>query len=225
MHEVSAAILAPKDRSRLFQGSKYLSPFLGRPLISSVVDVAFSVANEAYVVASCDDDANLFRESIPTLPGEPLGVFVDASGEGSELTMAETAFNRSNSSRTILLPADAPFLSVEALATMADLCKGRDAVVPRAPTGEMKPVPAVYATEVAARAARDSRLENASEMSRVVEKLGRKMFLSSSVLAEFDKDLLTFFTVNSPLDLKKAEMIASGRLLRKAGERRGRLPG
>jgi hypothetical protein len=86
----------------------------------------------------------------------------------------------------------------------------------------MKPFPAVYATEIAARAARASRLEKASEISKMIEKLGHKMFLSSSVLAEFDKDLLTFFTVNSPLDILKAEMIVSGKLSGKAGKRHSR---
>jgi molybdopterin-guanine dinucleotide biosynthesis protein A len=222
LYEVSAAILAPKDKSCLFQGIKYLSPFLGRPLISRVVDVAFSIAGETHVIASCDEDARLLRDSIPTLPGEPLSVVVDSLGEGSELTMAETAFMMSSYKRTILLPGDAPFLSVELLSMMVDLCKGRDAVVPRTPTGEMKPFPAVYATEIAARAARASRLEKASEISKMIEKLGHKMFLSSSVLAEFDKDLLTFFTVNSPLDILKAEMIVSGKKSGKAGKRYSR---
>ncbi|MGQ9514876.1 MAG: molybdenum cofactor guanylyltransferase [Thermoproteota archaeon] len=220
MSNLSAAILALKDKSSLFQGMKYLSPLFGKPLISRVVDVALSIANETLTVVPCEDDKALLRDLITTMPGESISVVVDRIGEGSDLTMAETAFMSSSCSRTILLPGDAPFLNIDVLSMMADLCRSRDAVIPRTPDGEMVPIPAVYATEVAARAARDSRLENASDISRIIEKLNHKMFLSSSILAEFDRDLLMLFTINSPLDLKRAEMIVSGNL-KKSKKRKG----
>jgi len=125
--------------------------------------------------------------------------------------MIETGLARSSFSKSILLPGDAPFLSLEILTTMLDLCSGRDAVVPRSPIGEALPFPAVYATEKALDALRALKVEKASNMKGILEKLAHVMFLSSNVLSKLDSDLLTFYCVDSPLNLKKAELILSGK--------------
>lgn len=214
MLDISAGILALKDKPSLFGGKKYLSDLGGRSLISMVTDVAFSLAKEVIVIATSDDEAKALSDTIAPLAGEVAYVVCDAFGEGTELSMAETALARSSCSKTILLPGDAPFLSLEVLTTMAELCKWRDAVVSRSPVGEAIPFPAIYDTEKALAAIRASRSVNASRMNDALQKLTHVMYLSSDVLAELDNGLLTFFSVYSPLDLRKAELILSGRFPR-----------
>jgi len=211
MKDVSAIILALRDQPCLFKGMKYLSNLEGRPLISRVVDVASSLSKEVLIVAPSEDEAQALRDRIPPLPNEAICVIGDAFGDGSELTMIETGLARSSCSKALLLPGDAPFLSLEILTTMLHLCSGRDAVVPRSPIGEALPFPAVYATEKALMALRASKIERASSMKDILEKLAHVMFLSSNVLSELDSDLLTFYSVDSPLNLKKAELILSGK--------------
>lgn len=211
MHDASAIILALRDEPSLFQGMKYLSTLDGRPLISRVVDVASSLSKEVLIIAPSEGEAQALRDGLTPLPNEALYVIGDSFGEGSELTMIETGLARSSFSKSILLPGDAPFLSLEILTTMLDLCSGRDAVVPRSPIGEALPFPAVYATEKALDALRALKVEKASNMKGILEKLAHVMFLSSNVLSKLDSDLLTFYCVDSPLNLKKAELILSGK--------------
>jgi molybdopterin-guanine dinucleotide biosynthesis protein A len=176
-----------------------------------VVDVATSLAKEVLIVAPSEDEAQALRLCVPSLPCEALHVLADAFGNGSELTMIETGLEKSSYSQAIVLPGDAPFLSLEILNTMVGLCRGRDAVVPRSPTGEALPFPAAYATEKALIAIRASKVERASGMKDTLKRLAHVMFLSSSILQQLDGDLLTFFSVDSPLSLKRAEMILSGK--------------
>jgi len=214
LRDLSAVILALKDEPPLFQSSKYLSNLNGRPLISRVVDVAASLAMEILIITPSEDEAQALRGCIPSLPSEALYVMSDAFGNGSDLTMIETGFDKSRYNRTVLLPGDAPFLNLEILTTMVDLCRGRDAVVPRSPTGEALAFPAAYATEKALKAVRASSIDKASGMKDILEGLAHVMFLSSNVLEKLDSDLLTFFSVDSPLNLKRAEMILSGKSLK-----------
>lgn len=211
MHDASAIILALRDEPSLFQGMKYLSTLDGRPLISRVVDVASSLSKEVLIIAPSEGEAQALRDGIPPLPNEALFVVGDSFGDGSELTMIETGLARSSYRKALLLPGDAPFLSLEILTTMLDLCSGRDAVVPRSPIGEALPFPAVYTTEKALKALRASKIEKAMSMKGILEELSHVMFLSSNVLSKLDSDLLTFYCVDSPLNLKRAELILSGK--------------
>ena len=211
MHDASAIILASRDEPSLFRDMKYLSTLDGRPLISRVVDAASTLSKEVLIIAPSEGEAQALRDGITPLPNEALCVIGDAFGDGSELTMIEMGLARSHFSKSLLLPGDAPFLSLEVLTTMLDLCSGRDAVVPRSPIGEALPFPAVYATEKTLNALRASKAEKASGMRDVLEKMAHVMFLSSNVLSKFDSDLLTFYRVDSPLNLKKAELILSGK--------------
>jgi len=212
LHGATAIILALRDEPSLFQGMKYLSALDGRPLISRVVDVASSLSKEVIIITPSEGEAQALRDGIPPLPNEALFVVGDAFGDGSELTMIETGLARSSYSKALLLPGDAPFLNLEILTTLLDLCSGRDAVIPRSQIGEPLPYPAAYATERALKALRASKVDRAPKgMKGILEELDHVMFLSSNVLSRLDSELLTFYCVDSPLNLKRAELILSGK--------------
>lgn len=207
-----------REERPLFGGLKYLSPLRGRPLIASVVEAASGAAESVLVVAPSEDEAAAIRGLFPQPGAGGIQVFFDEDGIGAPLAMARTAFQRSASRLTLLLPGDTPFLSPDLLATLAELCLGRDAVIPKRPLGEAEPLLAAYQTGKALDAARAALAENAKGVMSMVERLRHVMYISSSVIAELDPDLLAFFNVNTPLDLRRAEAISSG--FAAAGRRR-----
>ncbi|MDH5459844.1 MAG: hypothetical protein OEW71_02260, partial [Candidatus Bathyarchaeota archaeon] len=79
------------------------------------------------------------------------------------------------------------------------------AVIPRWPNGYIEPLQAVYCTKPALEAAKNALSEGKLDIRSMVEKLRGIRYVSTLVLQQLDPTLRTFFNVNTPLDLKKAE--------------------
>jgi hypothetical protein len=62
--------------------------------------------------------------------------------------------------------------------------------------------------------------ENKFEVEAMVEKLRGVRYMSTMVIEQLDPDLKTFFTVNTPLDLKKAAVMFKPRKTSKTKEKR-----
>jgi len=88
---------------------------------------------------------------------------------------------------------------------LLDLCGGKNAVIPRWPNGYIEPLQAVYRTKPALEAAKNVLGEGKFNMRSMIDSLGGIRYISTLVLQQLDPKLKTFFNINTPLDLKKAE--------------------
>lgn len=104
----------------------------------------------------------------------------------------------------LLVPFDAPFISVDVVSLFFDLCVGRSAVIPRWPNGQIEPLQAVYQTKVALEAARSAVEAGRLDMRGMIERMRAVRFISTLVVQELNPELRTFFNVNTLLDLKRA---------------------
>jgi molybdopterin-guanine dinucleotide biosynthesis protein A len=93
------------------------------------------------------------------------------------------------------------------MSLLFDCCVGRAAVIPRSTDMECEPLHAVYHTKQALQAAKDAIAENELEVQAMVERLHGVRYMSTMVIEQLDPDLKTFFTVNTPLDLRKATVM------------------
>ena len=205
----SAVILAGGS-SRRFGQNKGLIELAGKPLILHVLDKALHVVNEAVVVVSSDAQ----RRTFTYLLQDKANVVVDKLEKQSPLVGALTGFEKVRGKHSLLLPCDTPFISSRVLSLLLDLCINRNAAIPRWPNEYIEPFQAAYRTESALRAAETALEEKKMDMRSMILHMTRVRYISTLVLRQMDQELLTFFNINTPEDLKRAESI----LRRQAGE-------
>jgi molybdopterin-guanine dinucleotide biosynthesis protein A len=196
----SAVILAG-GFSKRFGRDKGLVELAGKPLILHVLDRIFPAVNETLVVASSNRQKMAFERSM----GERTKVIIDKREEKSPLIGALTGFECVQGEYSLLLPCDTPFVSGNIASLLLDLCINRSAVIPRWPNGYIEPLQAAYHTKSALIAARATIEQGNLDLRSMIACLKRVRYVSTIVFQQLDSKLLTFFNVNNPRDLKRAE--------------------
>ena len=187
--------------SKRFGQDKGLVELAGKPLILYVLDGISSVVDETLVVASSSEQRGAFEN----LVGRGARVFVDKYETRSPLVGALTGLEKAQGEYSLLLPCDTPFLSRETASLLLDLCIKRNAVIPRWPNGYIEPLQAAYRTKPTLAAAEKALTQKRLNLRSVIAHLKEIRYISTLVLKKMDPKLLTFFNINTPEDLKKAE--------------------
>jgi molybdopterin-guanine dinucleotide biosynthesis protein A len=200
---LKAAIILAGGFSRRFGSDKGLTLLADKPLIRHVLDAVGNIVEEKIVVASSKMQAEAFTKVL----GSNVKVAVDKWEMQSPLVGALTGFSEAHSEYALLLPCDTPLVSKDALALILELCIGKNAVIPRWPNGYIEPLQAAYRVKPALEASEKALMEGRLDMRSMIEKLGGIRYISTLVLQQLDPELKTFFNINTPLDLKKAEQM------------------
>ena len=202
MLDKSAIILTGGFSSRFGQ-DKGLLQLANKPLIKHVLDAINNIVDEKIVVTSSKNQAEQY---IKTLESD-VNVLVDNGiiKTQSPLIGALTGFQEAHGRYALLLPCDTPLVSRSVLSLLFELCINRNAVIPRWPNGYIEPLQAVYCTKPAYEAAKNALGEGKLNIQSMVNKLHGVRYVSTLVLQQIDPELRTFFNINTPLDLKKAE--------------------
>ena len=198
--EKSAVILAG-GFSRRFGQDKGLLPLANKPLIEHVLDTIDKIVDEKIVVVSSKTQAENYTKVLDS----KVKVFIDDDNVQSPLVGALKGFKEASNEYALLLPCDTPLLSKDVLSLLLDLCPNKNAVIPRWPNGYIEPLQAVYCTKPALEAAKKALSEGKMNMQSMVDKLRGVRYISTLVLRQLDPELKSFFNVNTPMDLRKAE--------------------
>ena len=198
----SAVILAGGFSNRFGQ-DKGLMLLAGKPLIKHVLNVLQGIIDETIIVVSSKVQA----ENLAKVTGSNVRIVIDANDMQSPLIGALTGFENANGKYSLLLPCDTPLISRDVLLLVLELRTNKNAVVPRWPNGYIEPLQAVYCTKPAAEAAKRILNTRKADMRSMVNELRGVRYISTLVLQQLDRKLSTFFNINTPLDLKKAEFI------------------
>jgi molybdopterin-guanine dinucleotide biosynthesis protein A len=199
----SAIILAGGFSSRFGQ-DKGLLHLAGKPLAKHVLDAINNIVDEEILVASSKDQAENYERIVDS----KVRVLVDrTSGDEAQspLIGALAGLKEAHGRYSLMLPCDTPFVSNDVISLLFELCIGRNAVVPRWPNGCTEPLQAVYCTKPACEAAMGALNEGELNMQSMIDRLRGVRYVSTLVLEQIDPELKTFFNVNNPIDLKKAE--------------------
>ncbi|MGQ9529796.1 MAG: molybdenum cofactor guanylyltransferase, partial [Candidatus Bathycorpusculaceae bacterium] len=98
-------------------------------------------------------------------------------------------------------------ISKSIISLLFELCPNKNAVIPRWPNGYIEPLQAVYCTKPALEAAEKAFGEDRLNMQSMVDKLRGVRYISTIVLRQLDPELRSFFNVNTPIDLRRAELL------------------
>lgn len=205
----SAVILAVDSHGKFSEDKAFLM-LNNKPLLSHVVSGVREVVDEVIVVAESKEQADAYAKIIPS----HVQFVVDADTSKGSLAAALTGFEAAHGKYTLLLPFDSPFISKEVLSLLFEMSGGKSAVVPRWPGFECEPLHAVYNTEQAIEAAHKALAEGETEAAAMLDCMHGVRYVSTMVIEQLDPDFRTFFTVKTPLDLKKAAMMKKPRKIR-----------
>ncbi len=203
----TSAIILAGGLSTRFGQDKGLLTLANKPLIKHVLDALGNIVNERIVVASSKTHAENYTKAL----GSNVKVVTDKGKIHSPLAGASTGFEEAAEAYSFLLPCDTPLVSREILCLLLDLSVNKTAVIPRWPNCYIEPLQAVYHTISALEATRGALEEGGMTMQSMVNKLRGVRYISTLVLQQLDPDLKTFFNINTPLDLKKAENLLKSR--------------
>jgi len=198
----SAIILAGGLSKRLGQ-DKGLIKLAGKPLLVHVLDRISGVIDEIVVVVSSESQKRIFGDLVK----QRARVTVDRDKTQSPLVGALTGFENVRGEYSLLLPCDVPFVSGQIASFLLDLCISRSAVIPRWPNGFIEPLQAAYHTKSAQTAAEKALESGKMDLQSMIAFLRGVRYVSTLVLQQVDPKLLTFFNVNTFVDLKKAESL------------------
>jgi molybdopterin-guanine dinucleotide biosynthesis protein A len=182
----------------------------GKPLAKHVLDAVNNIVDERILAVSSKDQAENYKRVVDS----DVKVLIDrnsADEAQSPLVGALAGLKEARGRYSLLLPCDTPFVSRDVISLLFELCVDRNAVIPRWPNGCIEPLQAVYCSEVAREAARKALNEGELNMQSMIDRLCRVRYVSTLVLEQIDSELKTFFNVNNPIDLKKAENILKKR--------------
>jgi molybdopterin-guanine dinucleotide biosynthesis protein A len=166
-----------------------------------VLDAISSIVDEKIVVLS----SNVQAENYAKVVGLDVKIFVDLVDTHSPLVGAFAGLKEAQGEYTLLLPCDTPLLSRNIISLLFELCVNKSAVIPRWPNGYIEPLQAVYCTRHALEASKNALSGGELNMRSMVDRLHGVRYVSTLVLQQLDPELRTFFNINTPLDLKRAE--------------------
>jgi len=189
--------------SRRFGQDKGLIDLAGKPLVFHVVDNVSTVVDETVVVVS----SSVQKERFESLLDRRANVVVDKHEAQSPLIGALTGFESAEGVYSLLLPCDTPFLSIQIAQFLLDICVNRSAVISRWPSGYIEPLQAAYHTKSALTAAKKALEQGKLDLRSMIARLRGVRYVSTVVLRQMDPKLLTFFNINTPVDLKRAESL------------------
>jgi molybdopterin-guanine dinucleotide biosynthesis protein A len=185
--------------SRRMGQDKALLPFLGRPLISRVIDRVSIVADELLVTTNRPEAYRFL--GLPLIPDR-------IPGRGA-LGGLFTALSAGRYPLVAVVACDMPFVSADLLVAERNLLEseGFDAVMPRT-EGGTEPFHAVYRRATclpAIQSALDVQKWRVDSWFHLVH----LRFISSEDVRQHDPQGLAFWNVNTPEEFQQAEHLAS----------------
>jgi len=203
---VRSAVILAGGGSRRLGREKALLEFEGKPLLCWTMERLQLVADEVIVVARSEEHARRLGE----LAGCGSAALVWDSVEGfGPVAGLYAGMSRAGGDLVFATACDLPFLSpkvVEKLFLLAEGSIGYDAAVPQHPNEYVEPLHSVY-SRVKMKAACQRAIKNGERRIRApLEELCIN-HVSVERLRSLDEGLLTFFNLNTPLDLERARRL------------------
>jgi len=195
---MTSIILAGGKSLRLGR-SKFLEIIGGKSLIQWVIDRLAILSTEIIM-------ATAHGEAIPCSSTVRIKTVADIYPGKGPLVGIYSGLIAASSSRAIVVGCDTPFLSVNLLEYMTQICSTFDAVVPRMEE-KLEPLCAVYSKSCLAPI---QRLLEQNELGTYkLFGIVKAKYVEEDEINRFDAEHLSFFNINSQADLERAKKLAA----------------
>ena len=197
MGEPSAIVFANLGR---FRGvSKGLFPIAGKPMIEYVLDSIPDEVGDILIAVEGEGDVSKYQDLADRYLAR---VVVSGSGVRDSRRELEFAVNSVKGDRFLVLPCDAPLITMEFTKFLVEASQKFPAVLPRTPSRRISYLTASYQRKPLEEVFKSN---PGLGMDEVVRKLRGAIYLSSNSLKIFDEKLNMFFRVNCKADVDRAE--------------------
>jgi molybdopterin-guanine dinucleotide biosynthesis protein A len=194
---MSSIILAGGHSSRLKQ-DKCSLVLAGEGLLQRLIVRLSQLDSEVIVVLAQGQ-----KEPFSPCPRQVKIVTDTYSGRGP-LMGIYSGLKLSQDRHSVVVACDMPFLNINLLRYMMGLAGGFDVVIPRI-RGLLEPLHAVYSTKCLS--VMENMLEGGNfKISDLLQRV-RVRYVEENEIDLFDPQHLTFFNINTPADLERAEQI------------------
>jgi len=195
--EPSAIVFANLGR---FRGvSKGLFPIAGKPMIEYVLDSIPDEVGDILIAVEGEGDVSKYQDLADRYLAR---VVVSGSGVRDSRRELEFAVNSVKGDRFLVLPCDAPLITMEFTKFLVEASQKFPAVLPRTPSRRVSYLTASYQRKPLEEVFKSN---PGLGMDEVVRKLKGAIYLSSNSLKIFDEKLNMFFRVNCKADVDRAE--------------------
>jgi molybdopterin-guanine dinucleotide biosynthesis protein A len=199
IYEMMTSIVLAGGKSLRLGRSKCLETINGKSLIERVIERLKSVSRQILIVTS--------REQLDFPATGEAEVVVDLYPNKGPLVGIYTGLLAAESSYSLVVACDMPFLNIELLRYMVELSPGFDAVVPRLGEGKVEPLHAVYSRSCLG--SMKTLLEHDQlEVTRLLNRVHVR-HVERAECQRFDPQLLSFFNINYQSGLERAIMLAA----------------
>lgn len=186
-------------QSRRMGRDKALIPLAGKPLIEHVIDRVHALGDELLITTNRKTDFAYLGVRTVADP-------VPAAGA---LTGIHTALHAARGNWVLVLACDMPLLSRPLLEHLISLKAEADVVIPHW-AGRFEPLHAIYAKQPCLRAIRSAIDAGHKRIFSFFPQV-RVALVEQDTLLQFDPQGLSFFNINTPADLARAERLLAAR--------------
>ncbi|MEN3048252.1 MAG: NTP transferase domain-containing protein [Candidatus Caldarchaeales archaeon] len=175
-----------------------------KPLIQYVIESVPDEVEELVVSVASESEAEDYRELVE----QYMGRFVISSNDPLPQVLHDV-LSEGETDRLLVLPCDAPLLTVEFTSMLLDLTKRFNAAVPTSSEGDRNFLFSAYRVEEFVRAYGAAR--DRTSMNEVVGSMRNVIYINYRALRTLDPRLAFLLRVNSPEDLRRAELLMQRR--------------
>lgn len=192
---VSAAILVGGQSRRMGRDKAFIE-IRGRTMLAMVVEQLRPLFGEMMIVGS----------GAPAYTGYGVPAYPDLRPGMGSLGGIYTALSRSANPQVFCTACDMPFISTKLVgALLRKAGEGRDAVIPRV-ADELEPLCAVYSRKILPVIEKD--LDASVRRIKTTLATLDIAVVDTEELRRYDPELRTFFNINTPEDLDRANEVA-----------------
>ncbi len=195
----ATAIILAGGRNRRLGRNKALEIIGGKALIERVVERLDPLTSQILIVTS--------REQSDLPAAGKAEILVDIYPGKGPLGGIYTGLLASQSSRSIVVACDMPFINTALLRYMIELSRGFYAVIPRLGEGMMEPLHAIYSKSCLGNM--KTQLERNQLDTYSILNTVRVRYVERAECQRFDPQLLSFFNINCQSDLDQAVLLAA----------------
>jgi len=197
------ALVLAGGRSRRFKGNKVVAKLIGVPLVVHVLKAAIEVADEVIVSIGRNELVSTYAKIIPN----SVKIVNDNIQVKSPLVGIIAGFSNMNSEYSLVLSCDVPFANGRVLQLLFRKANNANAVIPLWPNGNIEPLQAVYKVKPTILAAKYVLRHEGYSVTQMIDRLRRVRYVSVREIEQLDKELCTFFNVNTRRDLRRAKAL------------------
>ena len=210
MNDKIAFVILIGGKSKRFGNDKGLTMILGKPFIQHQLETLKRIGNKIFLSARDERQVQYYKEKIKSFGSNSFILdkrdLVKDKDLRSPLIGMYSIFNQlsnSNFSKVFLISCDLPLLKREVIELMLKESQGYDCCIPRWNNGYLEPLFAIYPIRKGYSESKKNLVSSKYRLREILSKDWKIKYISvENKIKPFDKELLTFYNINTEENLE-----------------------